>query len=592
VSRLVVERRRWASVVLVAAVAGASGVSAQDDDLGNQPLAPPTGADLGVDSPEPEPPPGKPQPKPAPATTTAPSSSPAPSVAAPPAPANAGSAPKAPSEKAQAVLDALTAALHDLDDADPKALLGRLEAAANAWVPDGAVGSAPAIKPLLRLVRARIALLQGRHDEADAQLRDASATLDSTTMEVKEARRLREAIRFFRAAVVEARARPRLFGEGCGRVLGIRRLARDEDAARQTVLEEVGARYAAAARGPDRFWARRAAFAAARLSEDIARMALGTPNYRTVVMPPPYSIEDVDSAALVEPTLGAWLSGLRRAYGEILGAIDVRDPDPALADRVRAQAGALGKVETSTTTTAESVKNPWRKDFHPGLVRMARRAERADDATHFVPIETAVAIAAMNDALAKGIDTVDGAFALTGLSTVSPETLSVDPIVMALSSSTERVVVAGMIAAERVVKGKNGAEKAAALRGPLLAATATALKNLPEGTVPFSTLQASLYGPVERGLVALLSVGRADRAAIDVIVGAKDLPLIERAWLAAEFADSRLAAQYDAWGWDKDERMAALAIWGGVTARGRKFSGYLLRPGDPGLVGCVSRRFD
>jgi hypothetical protein len=31
---------------------------------------------------------------------------------------------------------------------------------------------------------------------------------------------------------------------------------------------------------------------------------------------------------------------------------------------------------------------------------------------------------------------------------------------------------------------------------------------------------------------------------------------------------------------------------GGVTARGRKFSGYLLRPGDPGLVGCVSRSFD
>jgi hypothetical protein len=565
---------------MVAAATVASGASAQDDDLGTQPLVPPTGADLGMadDTAAAD--------DDAPASQASPSAPVAPSVAMPSAPPVQAGPPKPPSEKAQAAIDALTVALHDLDDADPKAQLGRLEAAANAWVPDGA----PAIKPLLRLLRARIALLQGRFDEADAQLRDASATLDSTAIEVKEARRLREAIRFFRAAVVEARARPKLFGEGCGRILGIRRLARDEDAARQAILEEVGTRYADAARGPDRFWARRAAFASARLSEDIARMALGTPNYRTVVMPPPYSIEDVDSAALVEPTLGAWFSGLRRAYGEILGAIDVRDPDPALADRVRAQAGALGKIETTTTT--ESVKNPWRKDFHPGLVRMARRAERAADDGHFVAIENAVAVAAMNEALARGIDTVDGAFALTGLATVAPETLSVDPIMMALSSSTERVVVAGMLAAERVVKGKNGAEKAAALREPLLAATATALKTLPEGTVPFSTLQASLYGPVERGLVALLSVGRADRAAIDVIVGAKDLPVVERAWLAAEFADSRLAPQYDAWGWEKDDHIAALAIWGGVTARGRKFSGYLLRPGDPGLVGCVSRSFD
>lgn len=584
-SRLVIARRLVASVVMVASVTVASGAAAQDDDLGTQPLAPPTGADLGIadDTAVAD---DAPTPHGSPSSSTSSSTSPSVAPSATPSPPVQAGPPKPPSEKAQAAIEALTAALHDLDDADPKAQLGRLEAAANAWVPDGA----PAIKPLLRLLRARIALLQGRFDEADAQLRDASATLDSTSIEVKEARRLREAIRFFRAAVVEARARPRLFGEGCGRVLGIRRLARDEDATRQAILEEVGTRYADAARGPDRFWARRAAFASARLSEDIARMALGTPNYRTVVMPPPYSIEDVDSAALVEPTLGAWLAGLRRAYGEILAAIDVRDPDPALADRVRAQAGALGRIETTTTT--ESVKNPWRKDFHPGLVRMARRAERAGDDGHFVPIENAVAVAAMNDALAKGIDTVDGAFALTGLATVGPEALSVDPIIMALSSSTERVVVAGMIAAERVVKGKNGAEKAAALRGPLLAATATALKNLPEGTVPFSTLQASLYGPVERGLVALLSVGRADRAAIDVIVGAKDLPLMERAWLAAEFADSRLAAQYDAWGWDKDEHIAALAIWGGVTARGRKFSGYLLRPNDPGLVGCVSRRFD
>ena len=565
-----------ASALMGAAVTNAQ--DAQDDDLGSQPLTPPSGADLGNAEAEAESESGA---EGNAAPVDGPRSTPSSLSSSQPA-RHAG-------EKAGALMAALTAALHDLDDADGKALLGRLEAAANLWIPDGAVNSEPALKPLLRLVRGRVALAQGRFDDAEAQLREASAALDTTSIDVKDARRLREAIRFFRASVAEARARPTLFGHGCGRPLGIRRLARDEDAVRQARLEEVGSRFADVARGPDRFWARRAAFASARLSEDIARLAMGAPNYRTVSMPPPFSIEHVDGAGLVEPTLGAWLSGLRRAYSEILAAIDIRDADDALTDRVRAQAAGLGKLEFTAT---ETVSNPWRKDFHPGLVRMARRAERADASGRFVPIETAVAITAMNEALAKGIDTVDGAYALAGLSTASPDQLSVEPVIMALSSSTERVVVAGMIAAERVVKGKNGADKAASLRGPLLAATASALRAMPGETRPFETLQASLYGPAERGLVALLSVGRADRAAIEVIVGAADLPVVERAWLAAEFADSRLAPQYDDWGHDRDERVAAMAVWGGVTARGRKFAGYLLRPGDPGLVGCVSRRFD
>jgi hypothetical protein len=550
---------------------------AQDDDLGSQPLGNPSAADLGVATDEPVDvaPPPRPSSS-SPPSSPSPSSSPSSSTRLP-----AGAAP----------VDVLLAALHDLDDADVRGLEKRVEAAASLWVPDSA--AAPIVRPLQRLVKARLAVLQQRFDEAEALLRDAATALDAAPLEGREARRLREAGRFLRAQVAEGRARAVLFGAGCGRTLGIRRLARDEGAARDALLADVTERYRAVVAGRDRFWSRRAAFAAARLSEAVARRALGdggaaAPSFRTVILPPPYSVDLVDPQSLIEPTFGAWLAGLRRAYGEILADVDARDPDDALVARVREQAAALARLELQGV--GEPVKNPWRKEFHPGLVRVARRAERIDATGRFVPVENAVALEKMGEALAQqGPSTVDGAFALAGLALVQPDTVPLAPILAALSSSEARVVVAGMVAAERAVKGKKGAERAAELREPLLAATGRAIAARPADRVPFSTLQDSLYEPVERGLLALLSLARADRSALDVIVVDERLPVIERAWLAAEVADARLAQRYDAWGWDKDERVAALAIWGAVTSRGRKFAGYLLRPGDPGLIGCVSR---
>jgi hypothetical protein len=481
----------------------------------------------------------------------------------------------------------LTAALHDLDDADPKALEKRVESAASLWASD----QAPVVRPLQRLVRARLAILQGRHDDAEAHLRDAGAALDAVALDGREARRLREAARFLRAQVAEGRAREALFSPGCGRKLGIRRLARDEAARREAALADVIARYRAVVESRDRFWSRRAAFAAARLSEAMARRALGeegTPNFRSVILPPPYSIDAIDPRALVEPTLGAWLASLRRTYAEILANVDARDPDPALEERVRQQAAALAHLDIEGL--GETVKNPWRRSFHPGLVRVARRAERVDATGRFAPIDNALAIELMEAALRQqGITTVDGAFALAGLALVQPDTVALEPIVAALMSSEPRVVVAGMVAAERVVKGKKGAERARTLREPLLSATGQAVAARTAERALFGSLQDSLYEPAERGLLALLSLARADRSALDVIVVDDRLPMVERAWLAAEVADARLAQRYDAWGWDKDERVAALAIWGSVTSRGRKHAGYLLRPGDTGLVGCVSR---
>jgi len=563
---------RLRPALALACVAGLSGgAGAQDDDLGSQPIGIPSAADLGAAVDEPV------EDAPARPSGQAASSSSAPSRPVPP-----GVSP----------VEALQAALLDLDDADAKALEKRVEAAASLWVPDTA--GAPVVRPLQRLVKARLAILQERFDDAEALLRDASTALDAVPLEGRDARRLREAGRFLRAQVAEGRARPLLFGTGCGRTLGIRRLARDEGEAREAVLADVTERYRAVVAGRDRFWSRRAAFAAARLSEAVARRALGeadrevTPSFRTVILPPPFSIDVVDPQSLIEPTFGAWLASLRRAYGEILADIDARDPDVGLEARVREQAAALARLEL--VGVGESVKNPWRKEFHPGLVRVARRAERGDATGRFVPVENAVAIEKMTEALAQqGPSTVDGAFALAGLALVQPDTVPLAPILTALSSSEPRVVVAGMLAAERAVKGRQGAERATALREPLLVATGKAFAARPADRPPFGSLQDSLFEPVERGLLALLSLARADRSLLDTLVVDERLPLLERAWLAAEVADGRLAQRYDAWGWDKDERVAALAIWGGVTSRGRKFAGYLLRPGEGGVVGCVSR---
>ncbi len=138
------------------------------------------------------------------------------------------------------------------------------------------------------------------------------------------------------------------------------------------------------------------------------------------------------------------------------------------------------------------------------------------------------------------------------------------------------------------MSGKQGAERAQKLLQPVLTAVGAAFA-VERASPPFSTLQDSLYGSRERALLALLALSRADRQIIDVVVDDERVPLVERAWLAAEIADARLAQRYDSWGYHKDERMAALAVWGGVTARGRRFAGYLLRPDNGGLVGCVSR---
>jgi len=204
-----------------------------------------------------------------------------------------------------------------------------------------------------------------------------------------------------------------------------------------------------------------------------------------------------------------------------------------------------------------------------------------------VPAAPRAAVATMSDALSSP-GSVDNAYALTGLARLAPTKLSADAVLAALDHVDERVVVAGLIAAADVVThdAVDGARKAAVLREAVVAAYAAATDD--DKRAPFATAQRALYGRVERALLALQAIARVDRDGAELLVRDERLPVVERAWLAADLADARFAGAFDQWAWDKDERVAALATWGGHFAR-RQHTGYLLRPQAEGLVGCVSR---
>jgi hypothetical protein len=278
---------------------------------------------------------------------------------------------------------------------------------------------------------------------------------------------------------------------------------------------------------------------------------------------------------------------LRRAYIEIVAAIDVRDPDDELARRARERADALARYTPDDTPLlrGERVESPWLAALHEGLVRVAERPERRNAQGRFVPVAMRDALASMGAALATP-GSVDHAYALTGLARLAPDRVSPEAVLAALEHVDERVVVAGLIATVDVVDGPGGSAKAAALREGVVAAWAAASED--ERRTPFSTAQRALYGRAERALLALLAIARADRDSAEVLVRDDRLPVLERAWLIADLADARFAAVFDPWAWDKDERVAALATWGGAIAR-RHHAGYLLRPQAEGLVGCASR---
>jgi hypothetical protein len=540
------------------------------DDLGvGAPLSGPSAADLGVESP---------------ATPGAAD----PSASSSDTPRGRSLGGGDPAERAARFRVEVDGALADLNP-DERALQQRLDVVVGTWVTDNVYAIDVALRPLHRLAKVRALALAGRVDDADAALRDATRAADPAVraLEPLDARRLQAAIRFGAALVVEARARAELARPTCGPALGLRRLAQDEARARRRLLDDVAAAYLPIARGPDRFWGRRAAFQVARLYEDVSRRSDLPGSLRTATLPSPYAIDVVDTAALVRPVIDGWLGEIRRSYAEIAAAVDARDPDPELATRARARADALSLSVPDDTSAlgGERVENPWSAAMHEGLVRVAERPERRNAQGRFVPVETRAALVAMTAALERP-GTVDHAFALVGLARLAPQKITAAALLAALGHADERVVGAALVAVVDVVAADGGVEKAAAVREAVVAAWAAAPDEAKRAL--FSTAQRALYGRAERALLALQAIARVDRDSADLLAADPRLPAVERAWLVAELADARFAGHFDGWAWDKDERTAALATWGGYVAR-RQYAGYLLRPQADGLIGCASR---
>jgi hypothetical protein len=538
------------------------------EDLGvGAPLSGPSAADLGVD-------------------TTPPDAGVEPAAAEPARGRALGGGD--PADRAARFRAEVDAALVDLDP-DARALQQRLEVVAGTWVTDNVYAVDVALRPLHRLVKSRALALAGRVNEAEAALRDATRSADAAlrALDPAASRRLQAALHFGAALVVEARARVELARPVCGPALGLRRVTQDETRARRRALEEVAAAYLPVARGTDRYWGRRAAFQVARLYEDVARRADLPGSLRTATLPSPYAIDVVDSAALLQPVIDGWLGEIRRSYAEIAAAVDAREPDAELDRRARERALALSRYTPDDTPQlrGERIENPWHAALHEGLVRVAARPERRNAQGRFVPVETRAAIAAMTAALARPGE-VDHAFALVGLARLVPDKVPVETLLQALGHADERVVVAALVAIVDVVGGAGGAARAAALREPVIAAWASGSDDSKHGL--FSTALRALYGRGERALLALQAIARVDRDGAEQTANDDRLPAVERAWIVAELGDPRFAARFDEWAWDKDERTAALATWGGYVAR-RKYAGYLLRPQAEGLIGCASR---
>jgi hypothetical protein len=589
---------RAALFVAVAAVAVAVDVRAQDDLGGGAPLAGPSAADLG-DTKAPTAPTEAPPADAAPprkkkkstSTTTPPTTPTKPTTTTTPTTTTASSEKPAAgadlerAAKLRADIDAALLAL-PADDKATRALRQQLDALNNVVVSDAVYAADPALKALHRLVRVRLTVVDDRLDDADTALKDARAAADAVSAKLDGApgARLQAAVRFAAAFVAEQRARKALFADECGSALGLATLAANEARQKKKILDDVTARYRPLATGPDKLWGRRAAYQTTALFDDVARLSLRPANYRGVALPAPLAVDAVDGGALLTPFLTGWFAELRRSFAQLSSSIDARSPDAALAEALRVRTAELAAL---TLPAAEAITPLWRSELREGVVRLATRAERMNAAGRFVPVDARSTVAALQKNLERPLGSVEHAYAMVGLARAAPDKVDTAVLLAALGHSDARVVVSGLLAVEAAVAAsKGGGERAVAVKEAVVAAYAAADKGA--RAAPFSTLQGALFGRAERALLALRAIARADRATADALVGDDRLPALERAWFIAELADQRFAQRFDNWGWDKDDRVAALAIYGGVTARGN-FAGYLRRPTAPGLVGCVSR---
>lgn len=450
-----------------------------------------------------------------------------------------------------------------------------LDAAAASALPGALHSRDPVLRALQRLARARALLLSGRFDESLHVLADVRNQADA--LPPTEQRRVLGEARFREAEIEEARQRP---PAPCD-PLGLERLAVHEGRRAQARMEALTSRYRAVVKVGDLFWARRAAFRLATLSDDFYRVAAASAgNARGLNLPSPFALSVADTREILGPMFtGAWRAEISRLYAELLTSVEAREPDAVLLDLARARASAFARLELPA---GERLHNPWLSEERPGLVRFNRRHERKTEGGAWAIIPPAAGAAAMAAQLALPLGSVGHAYALSGLADEGRAPPPIEAVRAALEHPEPRVRLAGLHAAERspspvllevLVRIAENAEGAA--RGA--------------GAGPaFDTLQATLFGERERAVLALRALAAKDRDAAEKIVTDGRIPVRERAWLVAELGEPRLMPALQSMTRDRDPAVAATAIYALVVAAGRNAAGWL-RPWDADVVGCVSR---
>lgn len=433
----------------------------------------------------------------------------------------------------------------------------------------------PALKLYQRLARARAHLLGGRLDEVEVHLEEVLS--GAPRLPPADRRPLVAEVRYRLAELSERRAPP---SPSCG-PLGLERVALVEGARARTRLETLTARYRAVLETGDRFWARRAAFRIAVLSEEFLRMSLALPpGLRAAPLPVPFSVPSESTATILEPAFAApWRAEVAAVYRDVMASIDERAPDPPLLELARARARMLADLPAWED---ERIHNPWRAAETPGLVRFGRRHERRTAAGTWVMMAPAEGAAALSAQLQQPLGTVEHAYALVGLAVEGRAPPSASHILAALAHDAPQVRLAGLVAAEHAP----APELLDALVEVYAASVAEgASRGLPE---PFATLQGALFGPRERALRALRALATKDRAAAAAVLEEPRLPARDRAWIVAELGDERLGAALQGLLRDTDPTTTATAIYALALAPGGRGAPWL-RPRDAGVVGCVSR---
>jgi hypothetical protein len=539
----------WVFAALVAVV--------QDDDLGSQPAATPSAADLGAED----------------------------------VSERAAAAPlvrRVPSidvHGAAGHLTALQTALLGVWPADQDALDGLLAHP----ISDAAFNAAPPLRSWSKLAKGWYSLGRGRRDEAKSAIADGFRALSS--LPPSERGRVRGGLQLL-AVELALPDEASLFSNGACADLGLPSLRKEQARLKTARWAKVKAAFEGA-RITDRFWHRRLAHRWLGLLGKLIAEGSQAGDLRGVPLPTVFAIStrgDVDPSAELH---ARW----RDSRDSLTRSIEPNTADEAL--HALLQQGAVGPP---SLTIADAVVAPAKGTWRAMLSRGPGSPDRLErfDGTGFVLVRERLSAGTTSVAddpmLWRDVNTGSGDLgrsALMAAAAWAPNNLAKTEVLTTKLSGTpaDQTTAARAVAAmlhdptaTAVVEGMPVVDR-------WLDLLVTRFQALPDSdqATPF----ADPYGAPAAILDALAALVRADRRLVPRLLRDERLPLAERVWLIADVADGGVQPRLQELAWDRDDKVAALAVWSLYRLVGHKVTGYgFVRIQAPGRVGCVSRTIE